>query len=1028
MTTHNDKQQKLEGSFFTKIDNDTILGYSTNLGTMYFRDSDEIYFLLGSDDGNKNFEEIQLVVVGCQKTKVQPEKEMDSQTTFFQGQKKQRSQNYQRLRYQNIYPNTDLVFNSIGSTFKSEFYLYGNDHEQSISEIKFNYISKSTIYKSINENGELIIKDKNMNVLLIESAPVVSQNNQILQSNYFIDLDGNIQIQINPEKLIPNIPLIIDPTYSTYLGLDNSSSFASDLIVLDDQSVVFLGGASLYGFPSDTKIGGCSSKSIIIVKFSSDGKKIIWSTIVGSDYEDIPHSITKDNERNFLVSGITLDVGTFPTTTDTYFNNCFDTNSVGSFFFRLNGNGEEILQSTIICSIAESLILVSSHIVDQNDNIYISSIFAGQFQNCVSTDHRSLLLLKLSDDFKKLIDYNCTVPVTTVALSRNLQIDPHDDLIVVGYSDNTDLEDYFYDRENVYLNKHRKQTNSEQIFNQNKSKNKNSNRNSKSKSKSNSNSNSNRNRNRNIKEKSSCFIAKFDKENFEMKWIKYVGTNEENICFDFDLDSNGDIYVVGSTPSQTFPVTDDAWIKTTGFATAGFFLKYLNDGSEMVYSTFIRSYSTKSWNTAESIHISSDSKFVYICGRSSLEQLWWVLTQIYSSDQYWDYCVIFETAKLASMNTTLSFKFEEQVDFAIAAGWDSDTNVPTIYVVGSSQNIVTTEGAFKPTTKIDNAFITHIDGCAVGYYGNNSFDCNECPLGYISTAVDQTKCSACPKGTYSTYGIWTKVRQCEPCVIGDFNNYTAQINCYKCFPGTYSNKIGTVNCNPCDKGEYSIGFGSTKCKKCLKSTYSSEVGQTGCLNCSKKLISSNDGSSSCYKCMFFTKPNEKQDKCIIVPKRIYVILFPVLALIIIFAIVFWRLSIRKKNKQLVIRITNVDEKQSSGILSNDISSSLSEDFFDESDSKSNDLNSDEQSSNDSYENNDNQQNYIENSLSIRQKDYLNTNQNESHFMNEEQNDNENFQKNDIVEQNNDEQNENGSYQNDDIVDQKNDTNDVDENN
>ncbi|KAJ3425806.1 cell surface glycoprotein (s-layer protein)-like protein [Anaeramoeba flamelloides] len=974
---------------------------------MYFRDSDEIYFLLESVNEKKKIVEIQLVMVGCQKTKVLPEKEMDSQTTFLQGQKKQRSQNHQRLRYQNIYPNIDLVFNSIGSTFKSEFHLYGSDHEKSISEIKFNYISKSTIYKSINENGELIIKDENMNVLLIESAPVVSQNNQILQSNYFIDIDDNIQIQINPEKLIPNIPLIIDPTYSTYIGLDNSSSFALDLIVLDDQSVVFLGSASLYGFPYDTKIGDCQSTSIILVKFSSDGKKIIWSTIVGSDYEDIPHSITKDNGENFLVSGITLDVDTFPTTNDTYFNNCFDTNSVGSFFFRINGNGDEILQSTIICSTEESLILVSSHIVDQNDNIYISSIIAGQFQNCVSTDHRSLLLLKLSNDFKNLIDYNCTVPVTTVALSRNLKIDPHDDIIVVGYSDNTDLEDYFYNRENVYFNKHKKQTNSEQILDQN------------------NNNNNNNNKNRNVSGKSSCFIAKFDKENLEKKWIKYVGTNEQNICFDFDLDSNGDIYVVGSTPSQTFPVTDDAWIKTTGFTTAGFFLKYLNDGSEMVYSTFIRSYSPKSWNTAESIHISSDSKFVYICGRSSLEQLWWLLTQIYSSDQYWDYCIIFDTAKLASMNTTLSFKFEEQVDFAIAAGWDSDANAPTIYVVGSSQNIITTDGAYKPTTKIDNAFITHIDGCAVGYYGNNSFDCKECPLGYVSTAVDQKKCSPCPKGTYSTYGIFTKVRQCEPCAIGDFNNYTAQINCYKCFPGTYSNKIGTVNCNPCDKGEYSIGFGSTKCKKCLKSTYNGKVGQTECLNCSKKLISSNDGSSSCYKCMFFTKTNENQDKCIISPSRIYVILFPVLGLIIIFATVFWRLSIRKKNKQLVIRITNVDEKQSAGILSNDISSSLSEDFFDESDSKSNDLNSDEQYSHDSYENNDNQQNYIENSLSIRQKDYLNTNQNENQFIKGEQNEEQNQEQNHEQKQ---EQNDTKNYQKDDIIDQNNDKNEVDEHN
>jgi hypothetical protein len=62
-----------------------------------------------------------------------------------------------------------------------------------------------------------------------------------------------------------------------------------------------------------------------------------------------------------------------------------------------------------------------------------------------------------------------------------------------------------------------------------------------------------------------------------------IGTN----AYEIDVNSSGDVYVTGTTTSRDFPTTPGAYSNEFGSNKSTFISKIKNDGSELVYSTFI---------------------------------------------------------------------------------------------------------------------------------------------------------------------------------------------------------------------------------------------------------------------------------------------------------------------------------------------------------------------------------------------------------------------------------------------------------
>lgn len=116
--------------------------------------------------------------------------------------------------------------------------------------------------------------------------------------------------------------LIIDPIYifSTYTGAttDNFGYTAT----FDDQGNAY-GGGIVWGWGYPTSLGAVDTSfsggnfDAVVSKFSADGTQLLWSSFLGGNGLDQPHSLESDEQGNLYVMGSTGS-SNFPTTSNAY--------------------------------------------------------------------------------------------------------------------------------------------------------------------------------------------------------------------------------------------------------------------------------------------------------------------------------------------------------------------------------------------------------------------------------------------------------------------------------------------------------------------------------------------------------------------------------------------------------------------------------------------------------------------------------------------------------------------------------------
>jgi len=309
---------------------------------------------------------------------------------------------YKKLLFVNIYPNIDLEIISNPNGIKYNFIVkkYGNP-----DLIKLEYEGADNI--KIKNNAIVITTSLGE---IKEFPPIVYQEidgeNKAVATEYYLE-NNSISFRIK-ERYNRRSNLIIDPilVFSTYSGaLSDNFGFTA---TFDSMGNAYSGG-TVYDFSFPTTVGafqmqfagGFNEKPEIgyiqrdcgIMKFSSDGKSLLYATFLGGRHNEQPHSMIVNNLNQLIVFGSTRS-HSFPSTSNFVNNLTPDTTDYNIFVSIFSPNGNTLVASALIggslhdgingdlvTKPKELLPLLNNYaddfrgevIVDNQNNIYIAS-------------------------------------------------------------------------------------------------------------------------------------------------------------------------------------------------------------------------------------------------------------------------------------------------------------------------------------------------------------------------------------------------------------------------------------------------------------------------------------------------------------------------------------------------------------------------------------------------------------------------------------------------------------------------------
>lgn len=239
---------------------------------------------------------------------------------------------YQQLKFSNLYEGIDLVLKTNEKGYKYDLIV---KPQAEVSNIEIEYLGAEDIAL---KNENLYIKTSITDV--IELKPVAYQiiNGKRKEVVCFFELkDEKVQFKF-PEGYNKNAKLIIDPyvVFSRYTGsfADNfgyTATYDSDENAYGAGSVFGIGYVTTPG-AFDASFNGATT-DVGITKYSADGLQQIYSTYLGGNSSDLPHSIVVNSRDELYILGTTSS-SDFPMS-----NNAYDTTYNGGNSIQFNGLG-----------------------------------------------------------------------------------------------------------------------------------------------------------------------------------------------------------------------------------------------------------------------------------------------------------------------------------------------------------------------------------------------------------------------------------------------------------------------------------------------------------------------------------------------------------------------------------------------------------------------------------------------------------------------------------------------------------------
>lgn len=420
-------------------------------------------------------------------------------------------ENYAKVAYHDIYSGIDVIYYGNQRQLEYDFVVQPGANADLI---RVTYEGVENV--SINESGQLVLQLPENRDPIIFKAPIsyqVINGEQVsVASEYLLHDDGSIGFVLGAYDA--NYELIIDPIldYGTYIG-----GFGYDRVldsVVDAEGKVYATGQTYsLDFPTtfgayDKLIGGLSD--VFVTKFSSDGSTIEYSTFVGGLFDDIGFSIVINDAGEAFVSGTTYSLD-FPV-------NGFDTNHGGfgdAFVFKLDATGSNLLHSTFFGGSANDE--VYSMTMDTSGDIYVTGyttsnnfFTTGGVVESNYSNHEDAFATKLDADTGNVI-YSTYLGASNDDFGYDIEVDSAGNAFIVGYTKSND----FYTTADAYSSN---KTGSDDMF-----------------------------------------IIKIDATAENYLYATYFGGDKSDEAYAIKVTEAGDYYVGGWTESGDFPTTAGAY-------------------------------------------------------------------------------------------------------------------------------------------------------------------------------------------------------------------------------------------------------------------------------------------------------------------------------------------------------------------------------------------------------------------------------------------------------------------------------------
>ncbi|HZH33948.1 MAG TPA: SBBP repeat-containing protein, partial [Pyrinomonadaceae bacterium] len=289
---------------------------------------------------------------------------------------------YSKVKYSNVYSGIDLVYYGNQQQLEYDFVVQPNADPQAI---KFNFKGAENL--SIDETGELVLHTSGGDVRWHKPFSYQETNGirEEVASRYVITEKNEIGFELG--NYDPNKTLVIDPilVYSTYFS-GSVATFPYGVKVDAAGNAYIFGSTHTSNFPTtagsyrpNAPCGGATNcSSYFVSKLNSTGTALVYSTYIAES----PGTSDKSGDFAIDASGNVYITGTLPTSgySSVYpvTPGAFQTTSRGGsecFLTKLNASGNALVFSTLFGGWAtdESYAIA----VDNNNNPYITGAARG---------------------------------------------------------------------------------------------------------------------------------------------------------------------------------------------------------------------------------------------------------------------------------------------------------------------------------------------------------------------------------------------------------------------------------------------------------------------------------------------------------------------------------------------------------------------------------------------------------------------------------------------------------------------------
>lgn len=478
---------------------------------------------------------------------------------------------FQRLRYANVYPGTDLIYYGKNGSLEFDFQVSPG---AAPSQIQMRFEGARSL--RIDDKGDLIVMANDGHISFQKPViyqPAEGDRRDLVAGRFKILRKDTVSFAVAGYDRAR--PLIIDPilNYSTYIGpLAEATSIA-----VDQNGEAYVTGIADQEFSTTpgsyetAAIKSCignfwtSCASPFVAKFNSTGTALLYSTFLSGSGIDFPNGIALDANGDAFVVGSTSSTNfpvtagalqtTLPIVPGTMPAGNSSTQTAG-FVAELNSTGTALLYSTYLGG--STLTSINGVAIDASDNAYLTGdtfdsnfpTTAGAYKTTAVTKSvagsSSAFIAKLNPAGAALV-YSTYLGGSQTDAASAIAVDSAGEAYVGG---NTTSSNFPVTPGAIQ--------GAREASNQ-----------------------------------QAGFITKLNASGSALVYSTYLGGNDLDNLASIALDSNGNAYATGSTNSPDFPVTAGAFQSNIGITYFdypqynAFVSKLNNTGTSLLYSTFL---------------------------------------------------------------------------------------------------------------------------------------------------------------------------------------------------------------------------------------------------------------------------------------------------------------------------------------------------------------------------------------------------------------------------------------------------------